>query len=70
MGVRGAGPRQAGRRRPIPRCMTHGKYFGMGPQAEDAVSGWYFPKKLMVKQRGRLVSARLADESLDMPQEW
>lgn len=57
--------RADGQRRPIPRVRADGKWLGFGRQQEDAVSGWLFPVRLMVKQRGRLVSADPSDESLD-----
>jgi hypothetical protein len=62
--------RSRARRRPLRRVNTYGKYFGMGPQADDAISGWTFPKQLMVKQRGQLVSRDESDDSLDKPEDW
>lgn len=61
---------QVGRRRAIQRVRVDGFWYGYGPQAEDAVSGWLFPKRLMTTQRGRLVSRNYADGSLDRPKEW
>jgi len=42
----------------------------MGPQQEDAISGWLFPVRLMTNQRGGLVSKSLKDGSIDQPKEW
>lgn len=64
------GPHQKGRRRGFPRCRAEGRWFGMGRQEEDAVSGWKFPVRLMVEQRGRKVSPLYRDGSLDLPEEW
>lgn len=55
-----------GRRRAIPRIRADGAWFGFGPQEEDAISGWRFPKRFMVKQCGRLVSRFLRDGSYDL----
>jgi hypothetical protein len=66
-----AGRRQSGRRRRKPRVDAHGKYYGMGPQFEDADSGWLFPKrKYALAQRGRLVSRRWRDGSRDRPKSY
>jgi hypothetical protein len=62
--------RQRGRRRGIRRRNTPNHYWGMGPQAEDAISGWLRPISLMVRQRGVLVSQDEKDGSLDKPQDW
>lgn len=64
-----------GRRSParaprIRRVRAHGQYQGQGPQVEDAVSGWYFPAKDCVEQRGHLVSADERDGSLDKPDDY
>jgi len=48
---------------------TYGREFGMGPKATDAVSGWKFPRRLMIRLRGRLVSRDYKDGSRDRP-EW
>jgi len=70
MAHRNRGPRQAGRKRPLPRVSAEGQWFGYGRQERDAVSGWLFPVRLMVPQRGGLVSYRVNDESLDFNQNW
>lgn len=62
--------RQAGRRRGIRKIKQVNRYWGYGPQAEDAVSGWLRPISLMTRQRGVLVSQDQRDESLDRPKEW
>lgn len=62
--------RQIGRKRAIRRRNIKGHYWGMGPQEEDAVSGWLRPTQLMVQQRGGLVSRDYNDDSLDYPKEW
>jgi hypothetical protein len=60
--------RTRARRRPLRgRCRVYGKEFGQGKRQEDAVSGWEFPVKDMVRQRGGLVSSDPSDESLDKP---
>jgi len=56
------------RRRRVPTTSKIGQQLGKGPIQEDAVSGWPFPIREMVMQRGRLVSAREKDGSLDRPQ--
>lgn len=61
----GRARRNTGRQRPISRVRADGQWYGYGPQVEDAVSGWLFPKRLMTVQRGRLVSVDPTDESLD-----
>src|SRR3990172_2481680 len=54
------------RRRPvIPTRTGRGNYYNYGPQAVDAVSGIRYPKRLMVPQRGGLVSQDWADGSRD-----
>lgn len=55
------------KRRPLVISNKIGQQMGKGPLRNDAVSGWPFPKAEMVKQRGRLVSARPRDGSLDRP---
>jgi hypothetical protein len=62
--------RQKGRRRGIRRVRTYGQWWGQGPQVEDAESGFMFPKRLMVPQRGGLVSEKWADGSRDREPEY
>jgi hypothetical protein len=62
--------RQIGRRRAIRRRTLPNHYWGWGPQAEDAISGFLRPVALMVRQRGVLVSVDERDGSLDKPREW
>lgn len=64
------GPRQSGRRRPLPRVQVDGQWYGFGKQATDATSGWLFPERLMVEQRGFKVSYRLGDEGIDYDKSW
>ena len=54
------------RKRRIPTT-NKPKAIGKGPIRIDAVSGWPFPKREMVRQRGRLVSGKWRDGSLDLP---
>lgn len=61
---------QRGRRRRIKRVRADGQWYGFGPEVEDAVSGWLFPKRLMTEQRGGMVSKFYADNSLDRRVEW
>jgi len=64
--------RSPARRRPIPRNVSYynsGRWVGYGKQVRDAESGWLFPERLTVEQRGGRVSARYADGSLDRP-DW
>lgn len=67
---RNGGVHQSGRRRGIVRVIADGNWYGMGPEVEDAVSGWSFPKRLMTKQRTGLISYRLSDGSLDLDKTW
>jgi hypothetical protein len=54
------------RRRPvIPARTGRGNYVNYGPQALDQVSGLPYPKRLMVPQRGGLVSMDWADGTRD-----
>lgn len=55
-----------GRKRAIPRVRGDGKWYGYGPEVEDAISGWLFPKRWMVKGCGGLVSRFFQDGSLDL----
>ena len=61
---------QVGRRRAIPRIQADGRWFGMGPQADDVISGWKFPKRQMTRQRSGLVSYKISDGSIDFPPEY
>ena len=47
------------------RRFGYGKWFRQGPQEQDAVSGWHFPERQMIKQRGALVSQNKRDGSID-----
>lgn len=62
--------RQTGRRKPKARCNAYGQYYGMGKQSEDHVSGFWFPKSQMTRQRGGLVSRRDRDGSIDRTESW
>jgi hypothetical protein len=64
------GVHQAGRKRRKPRVRAEGLWFGMGKQSLDEHWGIYWPDILMVDQDGFKVSARLQDESLDLPPEY
>lgn len=55
-----------GRKRAISRNRADGDWFGYGPEVDDAISGWSFPRQWMVKQCGGLVSKFLGDGSLDL----
>lgn len=57
--------RSRGRRRPLRRVRTYGQEFGQGKQKEDAVTGELYPVRLMVAQRGGLVSQKWSDGSRD-----
>lgn len=54
------------RRRPVVPHRVHGyNWVNYGAQAMDAVSGIWYPKRLMVPQRGGLVSRNWADGTRD-----
>lgn len=55
-----------GRKRAIPRVRADGKWYGYGPEVEDAISGWLFPKQWMVRSCGGLVSRFFQDGSFDL----
>lgn len=55
-----------GRRRGISRSRGYGNEYGQGRREDDAISGWDFPVKDMVKQCGGKVSNFLSDGSLDL----
>lgn len=61
---------QVGRRRGIRRIRADGCWYGYGPEVEDSVSGWLFPKRLMTNQRNGLVSRQYKDGSLDRRTEY
>ena len=57
--------RQKGRRRGVRRVRAYGVEFGMGKQQRDAVTGDLYPVRLMVQQRGGLVSEKWGDGGRD-----
>ena len=63
---------QRGRRRRIRRIRADGMWYGYGPQQADSVSGWLFPKRLMLHDEGHpgLVSAFYQDNSRERRKEW
>ena len=46
------------------------RYVNMGPEEEDGVSGWMFPRSRMIRQRGVWVSADYNDGSRDLPADY
>ena len=62
--------RQRGRRRPVKRVRAYGYEYGYGKQQRDAVTGELYPVRLMVPQRGGLVSEKWSDGGRDKPDDW
>ncbi len=62
--------RSPARKRPVPRNRVYGEYLGQGPQAEDAISGWWYPKKDMIRQDGFLVYREYREGSRDKPEDY
>lgn len=62
--------RQRGRRRGVRRVRTFGFEFGQGKQQRDAVTGELYPVRLMVPQRGGLVSQFWGDGGRDKPSDY
>lgn len=58
---------QVGRKRAIPRIRAEGKWYGYGPEKEDAKSGWLFPIRLMERDGPGLISRFYKDGSKDRP---
>ena len=61
---------QVGRKRAIQRIRADGCWYGFGPEVEDTISGWLFPKRLMTPQGSGLVSRQYKDNSLDRRREY
>jgi hypothetical protein len=60
--------RSPGRKRPIPRSREGGyRGYNFGPQQQDGVSGFIWPVRLMIRQRGVLVHRSYSQGSRDRP---